>query len=607
MTVYELVCECTLEMHPHGILKWDVTRYAAAAVVRCKQLKFPPQNDGMARTSSHGTDSLFRSGTAFWKRAQDARSSVAEQHTCMSNRIGVAGVDERSKAVSKRHAFVRSCRGSRCPCERDSCHVGSVLMPVVSEWRDRNASDNNSTSASLRGAQSSFASASLATSTLPSSAASRRNSSRLSYGTAGIYSPANGSPFDNSAHHRWSLPHSVPGNCTPTLAFDAPVNGPPHLPADLATHQVADEAINNESPISQQSSGCPSTSLSEKIRGKLPAFKKKDLRKWVCPVCCHGFSMSETMRDHIKKQCLNPTTYQCLSCPYSTRKPTFITKHCGAAHVPDRGYREYTPPARNVYASSLTGKLHSTEKELIEDTHRHCLQSKDVPPSDPNTRLKALLWALLTGANGQQMKQEMNSQCLFWGVDPTSWLTLTWETEDALRLSDMAEYGLQCDAASTLSHRADISIEVAASGLEQHKLGIADLGDYAADLMQSALGNQRPTTLGQQFELAHSPKVAAAQQPALIKPEHFAAHDEPFVFDAQTQEFAMSEPTRSNQHDSLNGQTHDQGYTRLHVSTDQDHNSYLGRSSNRPHSVVMLDCFLSNNYWFKGDQSNSSH
>lgn len=480
----------------------------------------------------------------------------------------------------------------------------SALMTVVSDWRDRNTSDNNSASTSLRNTRLSHASATSATSTLPSSVDSRRTSSRQSYG---IYSPANDSPFDYSAHHRLSFPHSVPGNSTPTVAFDTPVSGPPHFQATPFTHQVANEAINNESPLSQQSSGCPPTSLSEKIKEK---FKKKtqtpSKAKWVCSVCCKICARSETMREHTKSQCLNPKTYQCLSCAYSDRKPKAIIKHC-KEHDPDRGYKVYTPPARNVHASSLTGELHFSEEELLDATHQHCLQSKDVPPSDANNRLKALLRALLAGADGQQMEQEMNELYLVLRIEPMSWLELTWRKEDAIRLSDMASYSLQYDEASTSSNSGDICLKFVASGLEQHKHGITNLSDYAADLMRSAVGIQWPTTLAQQSELPHPPNVAAARHPTTTMPQHFTARDEPFAFDAQAQEFAMSEPPRNNHHDSLNGQTHHQGYTRLQASTQQDHDSHFGRSSNRPNSVVMQDWSFPNNYIFKEDQANSGH
>jgi hypothetical protein len=265
-----------------------------------------------------------------------------------------------------------------------------------------------------------------------------------------------------------------------------------------------------------------------------------------------------------------------------------------------------------MFASCLTGKVHSTEEELLDDTYQHCRRSRETPPSDPNIRLKALLGPLLTGPHGKQMEQEMNKQCLSCGVDPTFWLTLTWAREDALRLADMAEYGLQCDAASTSPNRADTSIEVTASGLEQHKLGIANLSDYAADLVLSALRNRRPTILGQQSKLPHPPNVAVAQHLAMITPEHFTACDKPFLicddpFDFDAREFAMSEPTRSNQHDSLFNQTSDSGYARSHAPTYQDHDSHFGGSSNRPQSVVMQDWPLSDNDMFKGDQSNYQH
>lgn len=363
------------------------------------------------------------------------------------------------------------------------------MMSVVSEWKTRNTSDDNSASASLRCTLLSLASALSATSTLPSSAAPSRNSSRQSHGTAEPCSPANGSPVDNSAHHRSSLP----GKFDPTLESDAPANGPPHLPANQFTHQVVNEAINNESPLSQQSPGRPSTCPSEEIKNTSSTEKTPiGLAKWVCPVCGKGCTRADTMKDHIKSQCLNRKIYQCLSCPYSTRKSKAdIKKHCkDSAHIPDLGYEEHTPPARNIYASCLAGRLRSTEEELIDDTYQHCKGLKEIPPSNPNIRLRVLLRALLAGPHGKQMEQEINKKCLFWGVDPVSWLKLTWEREDALRLSDMAEYGLQCDAASTSSNRADVSIELAASGLEQYKLGIADLSDYAADLMLSALGNR---------------------------------------------------------------------------------------------------------------------
>lgn len=477
-------------------------------------------------------------------------------------------------------------------------------MTVAADWRKRNASDDHSAPASLPGARLSLASATSATSTLPSSVASRRTSSRQSYG---IYSPANDSPFDLSAHHRLSFPHSVPGNSTPTIAFDAPVSGPPHFQANPFTHQVANEAFNNESPLSQQSSGGPSTSLSEEIRGK---FKKKTQTpgkaKWVCSICCKICARSDIMKDHITSQCLNPKTYQCLSCSYSTRKPTAIIKHCNN-HIPDPGYEEYTPPARHVYASSLTGKLHFSEVDLLNATDQHCRQSNDIPPSDANNRLKALLRALLAGANGQQMEQEMNELCLVSRREPISWLELTWRKEDAIRLSDMAEYSLQYDEALTSSNSGDICLKFVASGLEQHKHGITNLSDYAADLMRSAIGIQWPTTFGQQSEFPHSPNVAAAQHPLVTMPQQVTARDEPIAFDPRAQEFRMPEPTWNNYHDSLNDQAHDQGYTRLHASTHQDHDPRFGMSSNRPHSVIMQDWPFSNNAMLNGDQASSGY
>jgi hypothetical protein len=128
----------------------------------------------------------------------------------------------------------------------------------------------------------------------------------------------------------------------------------------------------------------------------------------------------------------------------------------------------------------------------------------------------------------------------------------------------------------------------------------------------SALRNRRPTILGQQSKLPHPPNVAVAQHLAMITPEHFTACDKPFLicddpFDFDAREFAMSEPTRSNQHDSLFNQTSDSGYARSHAPTYQDHDSHFGGSSNRPQSVVMQDWPLSDNDMFKGDQSNYQH
>jgi hypothetical protein len=88
--------------------------------------------------------------------------------------------------------------------------------------------------------------------------------------------------------------------------------------ANSFTHQVANEAINNESPLSQPSSGCPSTSLPEEIKKELPRRRihiqsnaqPKELAKWVCPVCGKGWARSITMREHTKSHCLNPKTYR---------------------------------------------------------------------------------------------------------------------------------------------------------------------------------------------------------------------------------------------------------------------------------------------------------
>lgn len=238
----------------------------------------------------------------------------------------------------------------------------------------------------------------------------------------------------------------------------------------------------------------------------------------------------------------------------------------------------------------MTGRLYPNEKELIDDTHQHCLQSRDIPPSDPNVRLRALL----TGANSKQLNQEIEKQCLIQNANPKSCLTLNWKREDALRLSDMAEYGLQRDAALTPSNSADSSNGVAASGLEQHKLGITDLSGYVKDVVMSALGNRQPTILNQQSELPHPPNIAAARQPAMIRPENSAAACEPFVFGAQAQEFAMSEPTQI-----------DQGYTQPHAPTYQDHDPHFGGSPYRPYSVAIEDWFLSDDYVSNADQPSS--
>jgi hypothetical protein len=481
---------------------------------------------------------------------------------------------------------------------RQRGHLFSMLSRVP-VWRGNGhgvcPSNGSSTPASFYDARSSFASA---TSTLPSSVASP-SGSRQSHGAVNFCRPTNGTASNKGSHYASPVPHTLPGNCTPPHAPTAgvPVTNPPHSFASQTTNPAAYQAVNPKSLSSQQASEHQSTSSFGRIKEKLKRKTQTainvgtpDLPKWVCPVCCKGLTRADTMKAHIKNQCLSPKTYQCLSCTYSNRRKDCIIKHCkDTAHVPALGFQAYTPPARKIYASCITGKLYSTDDELIDDTYQHCLQSKDIIPlSDPNIRTRALF----SEANSKLLNQEMEKQCSLWYRDPKAWLTLIWKREDALRYADMAEYGLHCDAPSISSDGVDNSIEVTGSNLEQHKLGIADLSAYVTDVLFSSLGDQNSPVLG--------------QSPAVVMPGQSTAGFNSFTFDAQARDFTFSRPTPSNRQDSLHEQTHDQDHTQPHAPTYEDHDSQPGWSSNR-YSVVMQDWPLPNEGEFDGNQASYNH
>lgn len=350
-------------------------------------------------------------------------------------------------------------------------------------------------------ALSSCLSATSATSASSGSLFSSSDNLRKPDGARGSQYRANGIAFNDSANLVSRSPHTISGssfapNASRLFAAAghraiAPLPGAviqPAYPISCTEQQSSSNHTFNEIL-----SEFPHPGDTAKVASN-PG--RKEPAKWLCPVCGIGCTRATQMKMHVKSQCLFPTSYVCLGCSFKSRSLRDIEKHRkNPGKCSDLGYQEITPPARSKYASCLTGKIFDTDTELIGDADEYCRGSQDIQESSQTVRLRALL-----GENNiKDLNEEIEQQCSAFTGNAKLWQELHWlDDNHAKNLSGMAEFGLQVAKHPTRCDGMEKFIGIPGYDLEQHNLGIANLREYATEVL-------RRSHLGHKFhELPHS-------------------------------------------------------------------------------------------------------